>query len=166
MLGRPLEASRRIPMQWLSTLIDVQWQQLMIPDTALLEMFVRGTFIYLGIFVILRVFRRPTGQLSVADVLLITIIADASQNAMAGGYESVTSGFMLIATIVFWDQLIDRLSFRYGWFAQLAEPRPVTLIREGKIERGSLEDQKITEDELLGHLRQHGIERPGEARLC
>lgn len=144
----------------------VQWRELLVPDVALLEMFVRGTLLYLGIFVILRAFRRPTGQLSVADVLLITIIADASQNAMAGEYHSITSGFVLIGTIVFWDRLIDHLSYHHPWFARAAEPAPVVLIENGAMNRANLRKHKITTADLLSHLRQHGLEDPADAKLC
>jgi uncharacterized membrane protein YcaP (DUF421 family) len=147
-------------------LIGIKWSEMFVPDTAILEMMLRGTLTYLGIFTILRVFRRPTGQLNIADVLLITIIADASQNAMAGGEQSVTSGFALIATIVFWDRLIDHLCFKYAWFSRLAQPQPATLVADGEVRRRALDQHEIPDEELLAHLRQHGIEKPQEARLC
>lgn len=96
----------------------------MIPDSSVAEMVLRGTLTYWFLFLILRLFRRPTGQLGIADVLLITILADASQNAMGGSYESISSGFVLIATIVFWDRPIDHLAYRYRWFTPVAEPPP------------------------------------------
>lgn len=147
-------------------LFEFDPRSMLMPDVAVLEMFLRGTLIYLGIFVILRIFRRPTGQLSVADVLLITIIADAAQNAMAGGYESVGSGLVLIGTIVFWDRLIDDLAHRYPAFARIAEPPPVALVREGKTDQAALDKHKISDQDLQSHLRQHGIESAADARLC
>ncbi|WP_374679722.1 hypothetical protein [Hydrocarboniphaga effusa] len=99
-------------------LLALNWSSLLTPDSSVAEMVVRGTLTYLFLFVLLRVFRRPTGQLGIADVLLITILADAAQNAMGGTYNSVTSGFVLIGTIVFWDRLIDYLAYRYRWFSR------------------------------------------------
>ena len=145
---------------------DVQWREMLVPDVAVLEMFVRGTLIYLGIFVIFRVFRRPTGQLGMADVLLITIIADAAQNAMAGEYHSIASGFVLIGTIVFWDRVIDHLAYRSPLFSRFAQPPPVVLIQDGVVRQGQLRKHKISEEALLSHLREHGVEKPARARLC
>lgn len=147
-------------------LLHLDWKQLFVPDSGIAEMVVRGTVTYLGLFVMLRIFRRPTGQLSIADVLLITILADAAQNAMGGSYESVTSGFVLIGTIVFWDRTIDYLSYRYSWFTPIAEPPPTVLIKDGKVDRAALRKQRISDDDLLTHLRQQGVETPQEARLC
>jgi uncharacterized membrane protein YcaP (DUF421 family) len=55
-----------------------------------LEIVLRGTIIYLVLFVLLRLLRRGTGAVAVTDILLIVLIADASQNGMAGEYKSVT----------------------------------------------------------------------------
>ncbi|WP_411887718.1 DUF421 domain-containing protein [Hydrocarboniphaga effusa] len=150
----------------LDHLAAVDWGQLLVPDSSIAEMVVRGTLTYLFLFVILRAFRRPTGQLGIADVLLITILADAAQNAMGGSYESISSGFTLIATIVFWDRLIDYLSWRYSWFTPLADPPPAVLIKDGKVDRAALRRFKISDEDLLTHLRQGAAERPDDVRLC
>jgi uncharacterized membrane protein YcaP (DUF421 family) len=56
---------------------------------------------YLFLFLLFRfVMRRDVGAIGIADVLLIVIIADASQNAIAGGYDSVTEGLVVVATLV------------------------------------------------------------------
>ena len=46
------------------------------------------------------------------DLLLITLLADASQNAMAGEYKSLPDGVVLVATIIFWNYLFDWLTCR------------------------------------------------------
>jgi hypothetical protein len=64
-----------------------------------LELFVRGTAVYWFLFLLFRfVLRRDAGAIGIADILLLVLIADASQNAMAGGYETVADGFLLVAT--------------------------------------------------------------------
>jgi hypothetical protein len=45
------------------------------------------------------VLRRDAGSVSMADMLLLVMIADASQNAMAGGYETLVDGAVLVATL-------------------------------------------------------------------
>ena len=65
-----------------------------------LEIVVRGTVMYWFLFALFRfVLRRDVGSIGIADVLLVVLIADASQNAMAGGYASITDGCLLVATI-------------------------------------------------------------------
>ena len=61
------------------------------------ELILRGTLMYWFLFLVFRfVMRRDVGAIGVADVLLLVLIADASQNAMSGGYESVTDGAILV----------------------------------------------------------------------
>ena len=72
---------------------NVNWHDVFVPDTPLLEIFVRGTIVYLAIFALLRfVLTRQSGNLGVTDLLVIVLIADAAQNAMASEYKSVPDG--------------------------------------------------------------------------
>jgi hypothetical protein len=52
-------------------LYHIDWQQMFVPDSSVLEMALRGTIMYLAMFALLRVFRRQAGSVSVADLLLI-----------------------------------------------------------------------------------------------
>ena len=64
-----------------------------------LELVVRGTAMYWVLFLLFRfVLRRDVGSIAIADVLLL-VLADASQNAMAGGYETVSDGVELMAAL-------------------------------------------------------------------
>ena len=57
------------------------------------ELVIRGTLVYWFLFLIFRfVMRRGTGALGIADLLLLVLLADASQNAMSGGYDCRRGG--------------------------------------------------------------------------
>jgi hypothetical protein len=74
------------------------WHDVFVPTHSILEMFVRGTIMFLTIFAVLRfVLKRQAGGLSTPDVLLVVLLADAAQNGMAGEYRSVTEGIVLCA---------------------------------------------------------------------
>lgn len=114
---------------------------------------------YLALFIMLRVIlKRQTGTLGMSDLLLITLLADAAQNAMAGEYKSLPDGIVLVATIIFWNYLFDWLSFKSAWFSRLIEPSPLPLIEDGKMLRRNMRQEFITEDELMMQLRQQGLE--------
>jgi uncharacterized membrane protein YcaP (DUF421 family) len=57
----------------------------------------------------MRVLRREPGTVGIADLLMVVLIADASQNAMAGEYHSILDGLILVLTIVFLE-LLARLA--------------------------------------------------------
>ncbi len=124
-----------------------------------LEIVVRGTAVYWLLFLIFRfVLRRDIGSVTIADVLVLILIADASQNAMAGEYRTVSEGSLLIATIVGWNYLLDWASFRVPWLSRLASPPPLLLVRHGKVLLHNLQQELLTTDELLSKLRAQGVE--------
>ena len=86
----------------------VDWQAVLLPHTPLLEIFVRGSLTYLGLFLLLRVLlKREAGSLGITDTLLVVMLADAAQNGMADDYRSVTDGLVLVATLIFWNVLLN-----------------------------------------------------------
>jgi len=126
---------------------------------SVLELVARGTAVYWFLFVLFRfVLRRDIGQLGVADVLLLVLVADASQNAMAGGYTTVAEGFILVGTIAGWNLLLDVLAFRFKFIERFVEPPPLLLIRNGRLIRAAMRKQFLTEDDLRSKLREKGID--------
>jgi uncharacterized membrane protein YcaP (DUF421 family) len=137
----------------------MDWESIFLPDVPLLEMILRGSVMYIALFVLLRVIlKRQTGSLGMSDLLLITLIADASQNAMAGEYRSIPAGIVLVGTIIFWSYAFDWLGFKFSWFSRLIEPPPLPLIKDGKLLHRNMRREFITEDELMGQLREQGLD--------
>lgn len=123
------------------------------------EIVMRGTAIYWFLFLIFRfVLRRDIGSVTIADVLLLVLIADAAQNAMAGEYKTVSEGMLLISTIVAWNYVLDWGSYRYPAFRRLVSPPPLLLIKHGRVLYGNLQQELLTVEELQAKLRTQGIE--------
>ena len=135
------------------------WHEMFAIHLSVWEIFVRGTVVYIALFLMLRfVMKRQTGGIGVTDVLVIVMIADASQNAMAGEYKSITEGILLVAVIMFWDFVINALTFHVPWVAKALDPKPIQLIKHGRILRTNLRRELITPDELESQLRLQGVD--------
>jgi uncharacterized membrane protein YcaP (DUF421 family) len=146
---------------------SVNWHDVFIPDTPVVEIFVRGTIVYLAIFALLRfVLARQSGNVGVSDLLVIVLIADAAQNAMASEYKSVPDGLLLVTTIVFWSYALDWLAYHFPTLRRLIHPRPLELIHDGKVNRRNLRRELITLDELKAQLREQGIEELDRVRCA
>jgi uncharacterized membrane protein YcaP (DUF421 family) len=91
------------------------------------------------------------------DLLLMVLIADAAQNAMANEYRSITEGVVLCGTLIAWNYLLDWLAHRYRFIEKLLEPPPLPVIRGGKLLRRHMRAELITEDELMSQLRQQEV---------
>jgi uncharacterized membrane protein YcaP (DUF421 family) len=137
------------------------------PDQPLLEMVIRGSAIYWFLLIVFRfVLRRDVGSMSMADLLFIVLVADASSNAMQGEYRSVTNGVTLLATLIGWNYLLDLLGYRYEWVARVLAPPPEPLVRHGRLVARTLRRERISVDELMAKLREHGIDDLGLVRVA
>jgi uncharacterized membrane protein YcaP (DUF421 family) len=146
--------------------LDLDWERMFVPHVPILETIIRGTVMYLTMFALLRVFRRQTGSLGPADLLVLLLIADAAQNGMADEYKSITEGIVLVGTIMTWEYAIDWLSYRVPAFGKAVEGEPLLLVRDGQIIEKNLESEMITKDDLLSQLRQKGVEGPDQVACC
>ena len=129
------------------------------PDVSLFETVVRGVVTYLSIFVLLRVLLRGrTSAVAVSDLLVLVLIADAAQNAMAAEYHSITNGIVLVGTIVLTSVVIDWLAFRFPAIQRFVHPERKPLVVDGRILRNHMNDELITEQELMTQLRLNGVD--------
>ena len=88
----------------------IDWRALFVPTASLPELFLRGSMMYLFILALMRIFRREAGSISIADLLVIVLVADAAQNGMSAQYHSVTEAAVLVGTIFLWNFALDWLS--------------------------------------------------------
>jgi uncharacterized membrane protein YcaP (DUF421 family) len=140
------------------SLCKIDWDRMLVPDTPLLEIFLRGSVMYLSIYFLLRfVLKRQAGTLGVADVLVLVLISDAAQNAMANDYTSIPDGLLLVSTIIFWSYALDWLGYRFPRLERILHPPPLKLINDGRLLRQSMKRELISEAELMSQLRQQGI---------
>jgi uncharacterized membrane protein YcaP (DUF421 family) len=136
------------------------------PSLPLLEVLVRGTLLYFTIFILLRIIRREAGSISVADVLVLVLVADAAQNGMAGEYTSITEGALLVLTIVGWSTAVDWAGYHNAAFGRLLHPSPVELVKDGVPQRRNMRRNLITHEELMTSVRQAGAEELREVRYA
>src|SRR5690606_28252070 len=73
----------------------VSLQELFVPSVSPLAMLFRGSVVYLSLFIMLRaLMKRESSEFGVTDLLVLVLLADAAQNAMSGGYRSITDGLV------------------------------------------------------------------------
>lgn len=131
------------------------------------ELMLRATLMYWFLLLIFRfVLRRDPGALGVADILLVVIIADASQNGLSGDYQTVSEGFIVVGTLVFWNYLLDWAASRWDLVHQLTEPAPLPLVRNGRVLMRNLRKQFLTREDLEAQLRQAGVADVGKVRAA
>ncbi len=143
----------------MENLLSIDWGRLFGFSMPMTELMIRGSVMYWFLFFIFRfVVRRDIGAVGLGDLLILVIVADAAQNAMAGEYTTVSDGMVLVGTLIGWNVVLDWSSFRFPALRRFAEPNPLALIKDGRMLIRNMRKEFITEDELRGKLREAGVE--------
>lgn len=147
-------------------LLPEDWGRLFALETPLLELVARGTILYMAILTLMRVVpRRLGGELAMMDLVFLLLIAEAAAHAM-GDYKAVTDGVVVIATLIGWAFLLNVLSYHVPWIERLVSAPPVQVVRDGRLLRRNMRREYLTEEELMTHLRQEGIDDLAEVKTA
>lgn len=145
----------------------MDWSSLFALTVSPLELFIRGTVIYLALFLMLRfLLKREAGSMGITDLLLLVLLADAAQNALSGEYKSITDGLILVSTIVAWNYTLNYLAFKFPAVRRIVLPSKLQLVRDGRLLRNNLRRERITEEELMSEIRTAGCEEVSEVKAA
>ena len=123
------------------------------------EIILRTAVVYVTVLVLLRAAgKRELGQMSPVDLVVILVIANAVQNAMTGGDNSLIGGIIAAATLVAVNISFSRIAHRLPYIAHLFESDATQLMKDGKLLKRNLERENVNMEELLMSAREHGID--------
>jgi uncharacterized membrane protein YcaP (DUF421 family) len=127
----------------------------------------RTLIVYLAVLVLLRIAgKRELGQMSVFDLTVILLVANAVQNAMVGPDTSVLGGLVAALTLVVVNAIVAVGSVHWPTLARLVEPPPTVLVRNGAIDRRAMRRELVTREELDTSMREHGVDDLGKVTLA
>ena len=138
-------------------LLQIDWPGIFTPETPLPEIVLRGTVMYFVLLALLRLTpRRTVGSIGIMDLLVVVLIAEAAGKAM-GGYDSVTDGIVLVATLIGWSYVLNWLTYAVPAIDRLVSPRALPVARDGRLLRRNMRAEFLTEEELVRQLRLEGV---------
>jgi len=128
----------------------------------LLNNYVRIVFstlvIYIFIVLAIRLFgKKELAQLSVVDMVFILLISNAVQNAMVGPDSTLSGGLVAASTLFVMNYIFKSLQYRFPKFGKVVQGDATMLIYKGKILESHLKMSKITHEELIEAVREHGV---------
>ena len=140
------------------------WSALFVIEVPLLELFVRGSVLYLSILFLMRFMpRRTGGELATMDLIFLLLIAEAASNAF-GEYNSVVEGLILVMVLMGWNFIVNAASCRFRFVEKLVSSSPIEIVRNGEILRRNMRREFVTEEELMSALRQQGLSSVDQAK--
>jgi uncharacterized membrane protein YcaP (DUF421 family) len=132
-----------------------------------LRIVVSSVIIYLFIIVAIRLFgKKELAQLSVIDLVFILLISNAVQNAMVLGDNSLIGGMIAAGTLFVVNYILKFLQYRFPQFSKALQGDAVMLVYKGKIIESHMRIAKITSNELMEAIREHGVGDVSEVDLA
>jgi uncharacterized membrane protein YcaP (DUF421 family) len=126
--------------------------------TPLWEIALRSAIVYLAILFGLRLFgKRQLGQMSVGDLVMILLIANAVQNAMVGLDVSLEGGLTAALVLLVMNFVVVRLLGRTPLGERLLEGGPTLLVKDGQILADGMRREGVVREEVEMAIREHGI---------
>ena len=122
---------------------------------------IRAFAIYFFLLVVFRIAgKRALVQITTFDFVLLLIIGEATQQALIGNDFSITTAWILIATLVGIDIAISLLKERFKKLERLVDGVPLVLVSNGELLRDRMEKSRVDEEDILGAARElQGLER-------
>ena len=126
--------------------------------TPVWEIVVRTLAVYAVVLVGLRLFgKRQLGQMSVSDLVMILLIANAVQNAMVGPDVSLVGGLVAAVVLLTVNFAVVRFLGRSALGERLLEGTPTLLVKDGAFIEQNLRREGLVRDEVSMAIREHGI---------
>ena len=127
----------------------------------------RTLAVYGAVFVGLRLMgKREIGQMTVFDLVVILLIANAVQNAMVGSDVSLQGGILAAFVLLVANRLVAMVRLRGGRFGRLIEGTPTVLVQNGEFVEPHLRREGIERQELEMAAREHGINSIKQVKLA
>jgi len=123
--------------------------------------------VYLFIIIAIRLFgKKELAQLSVIDLVFILLISNAVQNAMVGPDSTLSGGLVAASTLFLVNYMLKYLQYRYPKFGKVVQGEAMMLVYQGKILEDHMKRAKISNEELMEAVREHGIPSVKEVDLA
>jgi uncharacterized membrane protein YcaP (DUF421 family) len=118
----------------------------------------RTAAIYLVILVGLRLAgKREIGQMTVFDLVVLLLLANAVQNAMVGPDTSLAGGVLAAAILLLLNTVVARLRLRWPRLRRVIEGSPTLLVLHGEVIPDHLRREGLDQETLETALREHGV---------
>ena len=122
------------------------------------DIVLRTAAIYAVILIGLRLAgKREMGQMTVFDLVVLLLIANAVQNAMVGPDTSLLGGVLAALVLLILNAILARLQLRWPRLQRVVEGSPTVLILHGEMQPGNMRREGVDKETLQAALREHGM---------
>ena len=132
-----------------------------------LAIVISSVAVYLFMIVAIRLFgKKELSQLSVTDLVFILLISNSVQNAMVGSNTTLWGGLVAATALFIVNFLFKQAIYRFPSLNKLVQGEAIMLVYNGKIKIDNMHSTRITHDELLEAIREHGVKSVSDVNLA
>lgn len=119
--------------------------------------FIRTVILYFAILVSMRVMgKRQLGELEISEFIVAALIADLAATPLQDIGIPLLNGLLPIMIMFCLEIIIAGLNMKSVRLRKFTYGKPEIIIRNGRIDRGSMRRNRFTIDELMQELRAQG----------
>jgi uncharacterized membrane protein YcaP (DUF421 family) len=131
------------------------------------DIVLRTSVVYAVILVGLRLSgKREIGQITVFDLVVLLLLANAVQNAMVGPDTSLAGGVVAAIVLLSLSAIVVRARLRWPRLRSVLEGSPTLLVLHGQPLPEHLRHEGLDEEALRAALREHGIAQLGDVEMA
>lgn len=128
----------------------------------------RAAIMYIFLLVVLRLTgKRSLAQTTIFDFVLLLIIAESSQQALAGQDFSFANAVLIIVTLILLDIGFSLWKERSPTLERIIDGVPLVLVEDGQPNRQRMVKTRVDEEDILNAARLHqGLERMDQIKYA
>jgi len=132
-----------------------------------LSIVISSVAVYLFIVLAIRLFgKKELSQLSVIDLVFILLISNAVQNAMVGNNTTLSGGIVAASSLFIVNFLMKQAIYRFPSLSKFIQGEAIMLVYKGKMKIDNMHHTRITHDELMEAIREHGVASVSDVDLA
>jgi uncharacterized membrane protein YcaP (DUF421 family) len=132
-----------------------------------METIYRAILVYCFLIVTVRaIARRPGGQFTPFEYVLIFVIGGISIQAVVADDRSVINAFVGVSTIAMMHVLFTFLKQYFPGFGRIIDGTPVVVREDGEWHKGRMVHHGIQEEDVLAAARAQGVESEQEIKYA
>ena len=110
--------------------------------------------------------KRELGQMTIYDLVLIIILANAVQNAMVGSDTTLVGGLIAATTLLVFNKLFTLALNKSKKLSRTMIGDPLLIVNNGHMLRDRMRREGITTEQVMAALREHGISKLEDVQMC
>ena len=133
-----------------------------------MEIVIRALVMYVALLVLLRISgKRSLAQITTFDFVLLLILGESTQQALIGDDFSITTGVLLMISLVAIDVTLSFMKQRWPRLERMVDGLPLVIVEDGRLLPERMRRSRIDEEDVLAAARvQQGLHRMDQIRYA